>query len=484
MGSISAGSRGHVVCVPYPLQGHINPMLKLAKLLHHKGFQVTFVNTQYNHNRLLRSRGPHALDGLPDFCFETIPDGLPPSDADVSQDMSALCVSSTKSCLAPLLNIIHKLNDMTTSSNVPPVTCIVSDGAMSFTLDAAEEFGIPNVLFWTPSSCGILGFMYCRQLVERGLTLLKDESCFKKGFLETAVDWIPGMKNVRLKDLPAVLPSTDENKMMIDFLIRETERSPRASAVVLNTFDPFEKDVLDALSSFLPPIYTIGPLPLHADQIEDDSLKSIGSNLWKEQPGCLEWLNTQEPNSVVFVNFGSITVMTPQQLVEFAWGLANSGKPFLWIIRPDLVVGDSAVLPPEFAVKTKDRCMLASWCPQEQILKHPSIGGFLTHCGWNSTLESVGGGVPMICWPFFADQMMNCRYCCTEWGIGMEIDNNVKRNEVEKLVRELMEGVKGKEMKKKVMEWKTKAEEAVKPGGSSHQNLDKLIADVLLPGNV
>ncbi|KAB1206858.1 UDP-glycosyltransferase 85A2 [Morella rubra] len=176
--------------------------------------------------------------------------------------------------------------------------------------------------------------------------------------------------------------------------------------------------------------------------------------------------------------------MTPQQLIEFAWRLASSEKPFLWITRPDLVVGDSAIVPPEFVSQTKDRGMLASWCPQEQIMKHLSIGGFLTQRGWNSTLEALCGGLPMICWPFLAEKQTNCWYFCTEWGIGMEIDNNVKRDEVEKLVREFMDGYKGKEMKNKVMQWKTKAEEVVKPGGSSYQNLDKFIADVLLAGNV
>ena len=172
MGSIRAATKPHVVCVPAPVQGHITPMLKLAKLLHHKGFHVTFVNTEYNHNRLLRSRGPNSLDGLPDFHFETIPDGLPPSDADVSQDIPSLVKSTIKTCLLPLCNLISKLND-TSSSNVPPVTSIVSDGCMSFTLDAADKFGIPCVLFWTPSACGFLSYMHYRHLVERGLVPLK-----------------------------------------------------------------------------------------------------------------------------------------------------------------------------------------------------------------------------------------------------------------------------------------------------------------------
>ena len=299
------------------------------------------------------------------------------------------------------------------------------------------------------------------------------------GYLETKIDWIPGLKNICLKDLPSFIRTTDQDDVSLNYLICQTERASRASGIILNTFDTFEQDALDALSSMLPRIYTIGPLVLLANQIKDENLKSIDSNLWKEQPGCVEWLNSKKPNSVVYVNFGSITVMTPQQLIEFAWGLANSEKSFLWIIRPDLVVGDSAILPPEFVTKTKDRAMIATWCAQEQIQKHPSIGGFVTHSGWNSTLESVCGEVPMISWPFFAEQHTNCRYSCTEWGIGMEIDNNVQRDVVEKLVRELMDGERGKEMKKNVIELKTKAEEATKPGGSSYKNMEKLIAEVL-----
>ena len=116
MGSISAGVKPHVVCFPGPLQGHINPMFKLAKLLHQKGFHVTFVNIEYNHKRLLRSRGHNSLDGFPGFHFETIPDGLPPSDADVSQGIPSLVESLPKTCLVPLCNLIPKLN-YTSSSN-------------------------------------------------------------------------------------------------------------------------------------------------------------------------------------------------------------------------------------------------------------------------------------------------------------------------------------------------------------------------------
>jgi hypothetical protein len=303
--------------------------------------------------------------------------------------------------------------------------------------------------------------------------LFADVSYLTNEFLETAIEWIPGKENIRLRDLPSLVTTADVDE--INLIITLIERTSRASAVIFNTFESFERDVLDALSTMFPPIYTLGPLQLLVDQFPNGNLKNFGSNLWKEEPGCIEWLDSKEPNSVVYVNFGSITVITPQQMMEFAWGLANSNKPFLWIIRPDLVEGESAMLPSEFVSETKKRGMLANWCPQELVLKHPSIGGFLSHMGWNSTMDSICAGVPLICWPFFADQQTNCMFACTEWGIGMQIDNNVKRDEVEKLVRELMEGEKGKDMKRKAMEWKTKAEEVTRPGGSSFENLEALV---------
>ena len=170
MDSISS-EKPHVVLVPYPAQGHVTPLLKLAKLLHSKGFYITFVNTEFNHNRLLKSQGPSVLDGPPNFRFEAIPDGLPPSDENATQDVPALCDSTTKNCLAPFRQLLLRLNGG--SAGAPPVTCVVTDGIMSFALDAAQELGIPGVLFWTPSSCGVMSYLHYHELIARGLVPLK-----------------------------------------------------------------------------------------------------------------------------------------------------------------------------------------------------------------------------------------------------------------------------------------------------------------------
>lgn len=168
---MAEANKPHAVCIAYPHQSHIKATMNLAKLLHYKGFFITFVNTEFNHKRLLRSKGPSFLDCLPDFRFETIPDGLPPSDSDSSQDASALCESITHNFLAPFRNLLAKLNENPSTEN-PPVTCVVADGLMSFTFAAAEEFGLPVAAIFTLAACGVMGFYKFRSLFENGLAPL------------------------------------------------------------------------------------------------------------------------------------------------------------------------------------------------------------------------------------------------------------------------------------------------------------------------
>uniref|UniRef100_A0ACD5TCI0 Uncharacterized protein n=1 Tax=Avena sativa TaxID=4498 RepID=A0ACD5TCI0_AVESA len=477
MAILEAGvEKPHALIFPFPAQGHIKPTLQFAKLLHHyHGFQVTFVHTEHNRRRLLRSRGPDALEGVPGFRFVAVPDGLPPSELDASQDLAALL--SAMDSLGPHFRKLV--------SDLPPVSCVVSD--IWHVLYTAKDMAFPCVTLWTGNACGFMACQQCQELVDIGIVPLKDAEQLSNGYLDkTVLDWVPGMpKDIRLSDFPSYIRTADSEDPILEILLRSMAcHRTTPSAVILHTFDELERETIAAMSAILPPIYAVGPLPLLLGQVPGNT---VDTSLSKENHACLEWLEGKRPGSVVYVSFGSLATLTSEQLVEFAWGLASSEKEFLWVIRNDQVSngagGDhpaaTAVLPPEFFEETKGRGHVTSWCPQEAVLRHEAVGAFLTHCGWNSVLESITAGVPMLCWPFGADQFTNRRYVCTEWRIGLEISSNVDRNGVKAAVLEMMDGDKGKEMKRMVMELKEKAAMAALPGGPSWENLKKLVNEVL-----
>ncbi|KAH7515859.1 hypothetical protein FEM48_Zijuj10G0071200 [Ziziphus jujuba var. spinosa] len=395
MGSI-VSENPHLVCIPFPAQGHVNPFMQMAKLLHARGFFITFVYTEFNHSRLLRSKGPEAVKNSPGFRFETIPDGVPPSNPDATQSVTELLYYTQKHSVAPLRDLIKRLN---ATEGIPPVGCIISDGIMCFSIKVARELKIPEVQFWTASTCGLMAYLQFGDLVQKGIYPLKDESLLTNGYMKTPLEWIPGMKHMRLKDMPSFVRSTDPKDIAFNRWLEEAQDNLKSDAIVINTFEDFESEVLEALASMFPNIYSIGPLSLQVKSLP----KNIDSDakmpsLWKENTECLAWLDKQKPDSTVYINFGSIAMMTEDNLKEFAWGLANSGHPFL--------------------------------------------------------------------------------YACTTWGIGLEINSVVKREEVCRLVKEMMEEETGKIMRKKAKEWKRKADEAVGEGGSACKDFNHLVMEL------
>lgn len=183
-----AADKPHAVCIPCPVQSHIKAMLKFAKLLHGKGFHITFVNTEFNHQRFLKSGGPKSLDDLPDFQFKTIPDSLPPSDSNATQDIDALSESIMENFLAPFSDILVKLN--TSTSNNLPVTCIIADGFLAFTHIAARELGIPIVMLFPVSACSLMGSMQLPRLRDKGLTPLKGITQKRNTLLKLILDYL------------------------------------------------------------------------------------------------------------------------------------------------------------------------------------------------------------------------------------------------------------------------------------------------------
>ena len=306
-----------------------------------------------------------------------------------------------------------------------------------------------------------------------------DESYLKNGYLDTIIDWVPGMDGIRLKDMNSVIRTTDLHDTFLKFCDKSSQNSHNVSHNIFHTFDALEPSIVNAFTSMVPQVYTVGPMQLLLNNIpKKEKTTDISYSLWKEEPECLKWLESKEAKSVIYVNYGSSTVMSLHDLIEFAWGLANSDHYFLWIIRSDLVVGESTALPPELEKLLGKKGFIASWCSQEKVLSHPSIGGFLTHGGWGSTIESLSTGVPMICWPYLWDQLTNCRYICKEWEVGLEMGKDVTREEVKRLVQELM-GEGGHKMRNKAIEWQEKARSATDPGGSSFLNVNKLFEEFI-----
>ncbi|CDP13145.1 unnamed protein product [Coffea canephora] len=213
---------------------------------------------------------------------------------------------------------------------------------MRFGIKAAEDLGIPEVQFWTASACSFIGYLHYRELIRRGIFPFKNDDYLTDGTLDKPVDWICGMSNVKFRDLPSFLRTTDPNDIMFDFMGEEAQSCLKASSIIFNAFDEFETEALEAvISKFnFPNIYTIGPLQLLARHIVSKSqVNSLNSSLWKPDSKVFEWLDQRAPNSVVYVNYGSVTTMTDHHFREFAWGLANSRQQFLWIVRPDVVQG-------------------------------------------------------------------------------------------------------------------------------------------------
>ncbi|XP_028801346.1 7-deoxyloganetin glucosyltransferase-like [Neltuma alba] len=484
----SSPQKPHIVCLPFPAQGHVNPFMKLAKLLHSNGFHVTFVNSEFIHKRLAQSLGSDFVKGLPDFRFETIPDGLPQSETD-AQDIPALIDSTRKHCYGPLKELIGKLNSLSSSSGVPAVSCIIADANMGFAEKVADEFGIPEIRFWTASACGLLGYLQYDELVKRGIFPFKDENFANNGTSDATLDWVTGMKSIQHKDLPNFIRFKSLSEFLFEYKASVSEECMKSSSIIINTFQELESEVLEVIMAKNPNVYNIGPLQLlnrhfiHQEKENDQFKSSSGLSFWKSDSKCIQWLDQWKPSSVIYVNYGSIAVMTEQNLKEFAWGLAESRHPFLWIVRPNLVNGESnnetSNLPKEFLDEIKDRGYITSWCSQEQVLAHPSIGVFWTHCGWNSTIESICEGVPMICWPFSGEQPTNCWFACSRWGIGIEAKHEINREQIADIVKEAMEGDKGKEMRRMSLEWKMKAMEVTDEEGTAYKDFKRLMKERL-----
>ena len=259
----------------------------------------------------------------------------------------------------------------------------------------------------------------------------------------------------------------------------------KSAGIIINTFEYLETRAVKALSDGscvpdgpTPPIYCIGPL------IVPSAVEGV--------PECLTWLDAQPKGSVVFLCFGSLGSFTMEQLKEIAIGLERTGQRFLWVVRnpppqiENLAISDQledpaldSLLPEGFLERTKERGLVVkNWAPQAAVLNHESVGGFVTHCGWNSVLEAVSAGVPMVAWPLYAEQRFNRVLLVEEIKVALSMteseDGFVISTEVEKRVSELMTSKNGELIRERTLAVKNEAEAALSQMGTSQVALYKL----------
>ncbi|XP_057863927.2 LOW QUALITY PROTEIN: linamarin synthase 2 [Cryptomeria japonica] len=469
----------HAVIVPYPAQGTINPLINLAHLLSSRGVFITFVNTEWSHRCMSKAADKDNDDhnSTSTFRFLSIPDGLPPDHGRLSNPAEHIIAIEN---LGPVLE--HHLR-CGLPEGAPPITCIIAESFMSCTLQVANNMGVPRVIFWPMCAASSIAQCNSNLLLSRGHIPVKVEELKRE---DKVITCLPG-------NLPPLLPSdlcsfyrtTDTSNVYFQWFLRESQFQSKADYVLVNTFDELEApQTVSALSCNGCPALAVGPVFLPNFLEGKDLCKQ--ASLLEQDESCLKWLDTQQPDSVIYVSFGSLAVSSNEQLEELAVGLEKSEHPFLWVLRMDIARGTPATLPEGFEERTKDRGVIVKWAPQVKVLSHTSVGGFLTHCGWNSTLESMSMGIPMLGWPHFSDQFLDCRFCKDVWKIGIDLEGVdvgenvvVRREEIEKGVRRLMEGKEAEELRKRGMELKEAAFKAVGEGGSSFLNLNRFIQDMM-----
>eukprot|EP00253_Pinus_taeda_P028533 PITA_28533 len=476
MDSAPMSSPLHALVLPYPTQGHITPMKQFAKNLASRSLTVTFVTTHHTHARITQADSAVKEARNPSIHIRSaqISDGLP-LDFDRSANfLEFMC--SVDNMGAELEQLIQNLN-----KTGHPISCVIADSLLFWSLDVTKKFGIPWISFWTQLT-SVYSIYYHAHLLEDHHQSLHEGSGSEDNIL---IDHIPGVPTLHSRDLPSFFRERDgESVYALDLLLKSVQACREADWVLCNSFDELERPAVNAVS-LEHPILLVGPqLPsgYFKDKSTDEDMR-VGTSIWTEYDTSA-WLDTKPNRSVIYVSFGSMTQLSNAQLVEMAMALKDSGQPFLWVLRPTLAsstVSDS--LPDGFLEEMGSQCLVVPWCNQLRVLSHPSVAGFITHCGWNSMLESIALGIPMIGLPSWSEQYTNCKLMADEWKLGFRLKEPgshtgdkklTTREDICRAVRKLFSDQE-KEIKKNAEWLRDSAKTAMLEGGSSHNNIESFV---------
>ncbi|KAK9156171.1 hypothetical protein Sjap_003651 [Stephania japonica] len=420
---------------------------------------------------------PGFVDSVPELRFiELVPPDSPSLKDSLLTTIAAMC--EFMDTYKPLAK--RTISQLATelSSNSVSIAALVFDMFTTNFMGVANDLGLPSYLFYA-SGAALLGLVLRLPVLDTEID--SDFTDHKPGELA-----IPSFKSlVPIVSFPSLLWRRDEE---YKWLLYHARRMRDAKGIIVNSFYELEPYAIDSFTSGdHPRVHSVGPIVDSTSRVG----QITGSNGSKDKThdDIVKWLDKQPPRLVVFLCFGSEGTFDVTQAKEIANGLERSGYPFLWSVRPrDGSTRLEALVPDGFMERTAKRGMVVGgWVPQVAVLGHRSVGCFVSHCGWNSTLESVWFGVPILTWPMYAEQHLNTFLIVKELGLGVELkgywrvgeDDLVTADEVERGVRSVMEGECHEEVKKRVEEMKEKSRRAIVEGGSSFVTIESLLEELI-----
>ncbi|XP_030495730.2 UDP-glycosyltransferase 73C3 [Cannabis sativa] len=471
---IQAKELHHFILFPFLAQGHLIPMVDIARMLAQRGVIITIFTTTQNAARvqgvlnrakeaglrinLIQLKFPYVEAGLPQGCesLEALP----------SPDLGEKFFSSTSLLQKPVETMMPELT--------PPPTCVISDPYMPWTINIARKLNIPRIVFH--ARCNF--FQLCSHLL-----------CVP----ETEYIGIPGLPD-RIDVMKAQLPEPRTSEMK-EFQEQMKEAEMESYGVIINSFEELEPSYVKEYKKMKSgKLWCVGPASLCNKNELDNAERGKKSSI--DEHECLKWLDSWKPSSVIYVCFGSIFTLTLPQSIELALGLEASNKPFIWVVRDSgsnrYEELEKWFKEYEFEERIKRRGMvIRGWAPQVLILSHPSIGAFLTHCGWNSTLEAISSGIPMVTWPLFTDQFLNEKLVAQVLKTAVTVGSKyiepgeedqvmVKSETIQIAIEKVLDdqGEESIERRERAKKFGEMAKRAVEEGGSSHSNITLFLEEV------
>ncbi|KAK9058811.1 hypothetical protein SSX86_023654 [Deinandra increscens subsp. villosa] len=476
----------HFVLFPLMIPGHMIPMVDIARLLAERGPTVTIVTTPVNANRfkpvITRAINDNLKIQVLELQLPVTEVGLPEGCENFDMIQSAqLFIKLFKAAVLlqePAENMLRGLT--------PAPNCIISDNLLPWTSDVARNLGIPRIVFHGPGCFTYL----CIHILAMNNDALDEMGSDSEFFV------LPGLPDrvelTKAQGVMAWLGKDTEDTSGFFERVRLAEET--ANGVVVNSFYELEPYYVEELAKAKDKkVWCIGPVSLCNKSFED--IDERGSKGAMNEHDCLKWLDSKEPGSVIFVCLGSLVRQCTEQNIELGLGLESSNNPFLWCIRHTTEELERWFLEEGYEERVKERgIIIRNWAPQVLILSHRAVGGFITHCGWNSTLEGVSAGLPMLTWPHFGDQFINERFIVDVLKIGVNIGMEilvtigeqdkigvlVKKEDVKRSIEDLMDkGKKGEARRKRVRELGKMAKKAMEDGGSSYHNMTSMIQDIV-----